>query len=381
MAGLRIGVNALYLIPGGVGGTEIYLRNLLEALGEIDSGDEFFVFANRETGMDIGPGRANFHVIPTGVRAAFRSGRIAWEQTGLPLRAARMRLDVLLNPGFTAPLLSPCPMVTVFHDLQHKRHPEYFRWFDLPFWRVLLWGAAHRSAIVLADSESTRTDLLRFYTLAGRRVRVVPLGVDPACFRIGRERGEPGDYLLAVSTLHPHKNLERLLEAFAGFRPRVPGYRLVIAGLRGFHTRRLEALRTELGLEDAVEFTGWILREDLYSLYRRAAAFIYPSTFEGFGLPVLEAMAAAIPTACSRIEPLATNAAGAAVLFDPNDCAGMLDAMVQLVSNRELKARLTVAGPRRAADFSWRRTAAATLEALREAAGRPTSASANVPGG
>lgn len=109
MRPLRIGVNALYLIPGGVGGTEIYLRNLLLALGEIDGADEYFVFSNRETGAGIGPKGSNFQVVEQSVRAAFRPARIVWEQIVLPLAVAAHRIDVVLNPGFTAPILCGCP--------------------------------------------------------------------------------------------------------------------------------------------------------------------------------------------------------------------------------------------------------------------------------
>jgi len=130
----RIGINALYLIPGGVGGTEIYLRELLEAMARIDTSNLYFVFTNLDTGPDLVPRQANFHQKVQAVRARFRPARILWEQTVLPLEAARYRLDVLFNPGFTSPLLAPCPSITVFHDLQHKRHPEHFRSFDLPFW-------------------------------------------------------------------------------------------------------------------------------------------------------------------------------------------------------------------------------------------------------
>ena len=139
MRPLRIGINALYLIPGGVGGTEIYLRGLLAGLAEIDPVNEYFIFTNRETGSGLAPASANFQQVPQHVRAVRRSSRLLWEQTVLPIEAVKRKLDVMLNPGFTAPLLCPCPQVTVFHDLQHKRHPEYFRWFDLPFWRFFLY--------------------------------------------------------------------------------------------------------------------------------------------------------------------------------------------------------------------------------------------------
>jgi glycosyltransferase involved in cell wall biosynthesis len=257
--------------------------------------------------------------------------------------------------------------VTVFHDLQHKRHPEHFRWFDLPFWRFFLFWSAHLSKIVVADSPATAADLEYFYRLPSPNIRVVPLGVDPDFFALGRAR-RPEPMLLAVSTLHPHKNLDRLLRAFARFHRARPEFRLVITGLRGFHSASLERLRAELGLADSVEFTGWIPREQLYALYAHAWAFLYPSTFEGFGLPVLEALAAGVPAACSRIEPLASMAADAALQFASDDDAAILEAMERLASDESLRERLSAAGPQRAAQFSWLKTAQLTLDALREAA-------------
>lgn len=369
---LRIGVNALYLIPGAVGGTEIYLRNLLAALAALDGVNRYFVFTNRETGADLVPARPNFTQAPQRVRAAFRPARILWEQTALPAAAARLGLDVMLNPGYTAPVYSPCPSVTVLHDLQHKRHPEYFRWWDLPFWRVLLFLSAQLSGAVVASSRATAADLRRFYRIPEERIRVVPIGVDPVFFDIASRR-RPEPLLLTVSTLHPHKNLDGLLRAFAEFRREHAGFRLVVAGLRGHYAGELERLRAELGLSDAVLFSGWIPREELYALHERACAVIYPSLFEGFGMPVMEALAAGIPTACSDIEPLRECAGDAALRFDPRDVHAMRDAMARLVRDDALRGRLAVEGPARAALFSWQASARAILETLEQAA-RPSGA-------
>ena len=366
MPPLRIGVNALYLIPGGVGGTEIYLRGLLGGLAGIDAANQYFIFTNRETGPDLVPRQPNFRRLPQPVRAASRPARILWEQAALPLAAVRHSLDVMLNPGFTAPLFCPCPQVTVFHDLQHKRHPEYFRWFDLPFWQFFLFWSARVSRLLLAVSAATAADLMKYYRLPESKVRVTPEGVDPVFFDIARRR-TPEPFLLTVSTLHPHKNLDGLLRAFAGFRRTHPQFRLVVCGLHGFSTGALHELRDSLDLRDAVEFPGWIPREDLHELYARAWAFLYPSRFEGFGLPVLEALAAGIPTACSAIEPLRSIAAGAALEFDPLDAAAIAEAMLRIATDEPLRARLAEAGPRRAAQFSWRATAEGTLAALVEA--------------
>lgn len=361
---MRIGVNALYLIPGGVGGTEIYLRHLLAALAEIDRTNHYFIFTNRETGRGLVPEAANFHASTQPVRAASRPARLLWEQTMLPIAAARLGLDVLFNPGFTAPLVCACPQVTVFHDLQHKRHPEHFRWFDLPFWRFFLYWAAHLSRVLVAVSDATAADLQKFYRLPKEKIRIVPEGVDPAFFGLQRA---PERFVLAVSTLHPHKNLDRLLRAFAAFRRRHPDFRLVVCGMHGFFTGPLHSLREELGLADAVEFPGWIPRKDLYDLFRRAWAFVYPSTFEGFGLPVLEALAAGIPSACSNIDPLAGIAGDAALQFDPHDLDAIVQALERIVTDETLRAELARRGPEQAAGFSWAAAAQATVAAMESA--------------
>ena len=141
-----------------------------------------------------------------------------------------------------------------------------------------------------------------------------------------------------------------------------------MCGLKGFHSGPLHDLRDSLGLRDAVDFPGWIPREQLHDLYARAWAFIYPSFFEGFGIPPLEAMAAGVPTACSDIEPIASNVRDAALRFDPHDPPAIAAALRRITSDEELRQRLAEAGPRRAAEFSWRKTAEVTLEALRDCA-------------
>jgi glycosyltransferase involved in cell wall biosynthesis len=341
-----------------VGGTEIYLRRLLAALAMIDRDNEYFVFTNRETDAGLVPCQPNFHWIPQAVRARFRPARILWEQIVLPVEASRHRLDVLLNPGFTTPILAPCACVTVFHDLQHKRHPEHFHWFDLPFWRILLWASAHRARRLIAVSQATRDDLVRIYRLPPDRISVVHHGVESPLFALDHTRTDA--FVLCVSTLHPHKNLDRLIRAYAR---RKRDWRLIITGMRGFFAEALDKLITELGVESSVELTGWISRDALLVLYSRAQAFVYPSTFEGFGMPVLEAMAAGIPVACSDIAPLREVAGDAALFFDPQDEDAISRALDCIVSDAPLRARLTQAGPDRAREFSWERAARETLDA------------------
>jgi glycosyltransferase involved in cell wall biosynthesis len=374
---IRVGINALYLIPGGVGGTEIYLKSLLQALASIDRHNEYFVYVNAETAAE-GPGffwphsSPRFHVVPCKVRARFRPYRILWEQTFLPFRLRRHRIDVVLNPGFTAPILSGRPSVTVFHDLQHKRHPEFFRWFDLPFWNLLLGLSLARSRSVIAVSEATARDVGQYYPGAASKAVVIRHGVDPEFFRIGDRRRAagaiPDKYILTVSTLHPHKNLGRVLEAFASFRKAHPEFRLVIAGLKGFASEQLDARRRELNLEQSVRFTGWIPRPELYDLFEGATAYIAPSEFEGFGMPVIEALAAGIPTACSTIAPFDEIAGSAAARFDPGSVPAIVSAMEVAACDADFRCRALAAGPEQARRFDWEETARLTLEQLEKAA-------------
>jgi glycosyltransferase involved in cell wall biosynthesis len=293
-----------------------------------------------------------------------------WEQLALPRALRLYDIDVLLNPGFTAPVLAPCPSVTVFHDLQHQRHPEYFRWFDLPFWRLFLYASARRSAMIIAVSESTRQDFIAHYGIDASRVRVVHHGVDPEFFGI-KERftnGQNQRYILSVSTLHPHKNFRRLLPAYAEFAHRRPDVKLVIAGLHGFDSAQIQQLIRELDLTERVRCTGWIPRAELYALFAGADAFIYPTLFEGFGMTLLEAMAAGLPVACSDIEPLRSIAGQAALLFNPQDTREIEQALFRITDEEGVREGLRRAGPKRASAFTWEETARATMEILVAAA-------------
>ena len=364
---LRIGINALYLIPGGVGGTEIYLRSLLRAMAEVDTRNEYFVFTNRET-TDLSPNAANFHVAQQSVAARNRPWRIWYEQTSLVTRCRELNLDVLFNPGFTMPLFAPCRTVTVFHDLQHKRHPEYFRWFDLPFWQFFLYWSSRRAGSLIAVSDATREDLLRYYAVDPARVHVVPHGVDDEFYAVGKHRraAELERFVLCVSTLHPHKNLERLVRAFGKLHWERPDFKLILAGMHGFQTAGIERVISECGLDGKVILTGWLPREELLDLYRHAWAFAYPSLFEGFGMPVLEALAAGIPCVVSNLEPMKSNAGNAALLVDPSSEDAIAEALLEVVQSDVVRARLAEAGPLRAAQFSWRKAAESTIRVLED---------------
>ncbi len=366
---LRIGVNALFLIPGGVGGTEIYLRNLLGALAEIDPLDQYFVFINRETAEaadPLVPRARNFQAVVCPLRAANRPARLLWEQIALPWQTAVRRLDVLFSPGFTSPLVCAGRKVTVIHDLQHKRHPENFRAGELAAWRMSVWLSARFSRRIVTVSENSRRDIVETYGLEPERVQVVRHGVEPELFCVERRDGEP-PYLLSVSTVHAHKNWERWLEAYARLAAEGFPHRLVVAGLRGKYSEDLDRLIQARDLHARVQATGWVPRARLIELFGSAAALVFPSTFEGFGLPVIEALAAGVPVACSDLAVLREAAGEAALYFDPYSIDSITETVRRLLVDSGLRRQLVEQGRRQAARFSWKRAAEETLDVLRGA--------------
>lgn len=366
MKPLRIAINALYLLPGGVGGTEIYIRQLLGALAKVDDRNEYFIFTNRETGSDLAPPGPRFRHLPQPVQAEIRPLRILYEQSSLPAAIEHERVDLVFNPGFTAPKSVTVPAVTVFHDLQHVHHPEYFRKRELPFWNLLLAQSVRSSTKIIAASMATRRDVMEHYHLADDRVVVIPHGVEKKFFELNR-RPDAGDpFLLCVATIDPNKNLETLVRVFAGLRGEFPKLRLVLAGMRGGQTAKVEAMVDQLGLRSCVRITGWIPRSEIFELYERATAFVYPSTFEGFGLPVLEAMAAGVPLACSRIDPLVEIAADSAFFFDPESDQDMAQSIFNLLTDQAQRTQNLEHGKARAAGFTWEESARRTLAVFEE---------------
>jgi glycosyltransferase involved in cell wall biosynthesis len=364
---LHIGVNALFLIPGGVGGTEIYLRHLLAAIAALDSPHSFTVFLNQESAAGLAPAHPTFQSVQTGVRAASRPRRILYEQTAL-LRKLQ-GIDVLFNPGFTSPLLSPAPNVTVIHDLQHHRHPEFFKPADLLAWRFFVWASAKRSRRILTVSEASRQDIHSVYGVPLPHIAAAEPGAAPDFFALSPAGAEP--LILCVSTLHPHKNIERLVDSFALFRRARPEYRLVLAGMRGFHTAAVERRIASHSLQDHVTITGWLPRHEVMALYARARIAVFPSTFEGYGMPVAEAMAAGVPLITSAIRPMMDIAGDTALLFPPHDTAALAEALERFAASPDLRATHAARARQRAASFTWERAARITLRMLEDAAARP----------
>ena len=383
---MRIAVNALFLVPGQVGGTETYLRRLLaEAPALLAPGEELLVFANAENAETLSAdlrGAPRTKVVPTGVRAASRVRRVLFENLALPRSLAAAGADVLWNPGNAAPLRAPCPQVTTVHDMQYRRFPEDFPPLALAAMRLLVPAAVRRSARTIAVSEFSRSEILSLVPGASpERVVAVPEAADPffaedvpgeTVARRALELAGSGDpLLLVVSNSYPHKSLETAALAFGRLCGRFP-HRLLVVGRPRLGEPALAAALAALPDPSRAVRIEYASRADLAALYRAADLLLFPSRYEGFGLPVLEAMSAGLPVVAAR-EGSVPEVAGDAALYaragDPEDFAR---AASSLLSDPAARARLSAAGRERAALFSWRRAAERTLDVLRSAAAERT---------
>lgn len=370
---MRIGVNALYLLPGKVGGSEIYVRNLVKWLPRAGRGNEFFIYVNRESAgvFEEVPGAVK--VVRCNVSASNRPARILYEQTVLPFLAARHGLDALLSAGMTGPFVSTVPTFTMIYDLQHVNQPQNFGKLYLLFLKSIIYMSAKRADAVLTLSEKSKRDILKHYNIGPERVCVTYLASDRAVFR-GREDEEvaavrkkydlPSSFVLYIASSLPHKNYERLLQAFKIVKTRHKDLKLVLIGARDYGHDIIKKKIEELGLTGQVVFLGWLPFEDIPVIYSAADLFVFPSLHEGFGIPVLEAMASGVPVVCSNIEPLDEVAGGAARLVDPIDAESIAEGMRDVLENRGLRDRLVKDGFERAAMFSWEKTAKDTLKAI-----------------
>jgi glycosyltransferase involved in cell wall biosynthesis len=388
---MHVGFNLIFLIPGETGGMEVAAREAIPRLLAAAPGVRFTAFLNREAAAAAdGPWGELLPAQTVPVNARNRLQWVAGEQALLPRIAARHGVDLLHSLGSTAPAWGPFRRVDTVHDIIYARYPEAHPGVRNIGMRVLVPLAVRRSHRVIVDSQSTRDDLVELLGVNAERIDVVPLGVDsrPRARPLpeGEVRARFGlgerTVVLSLSAKRPHKNLMALIGALA----RIPAERrpvLVLPGYPTWHEPELRARASALGVQGDVVFPNWLSGEELEGLWSVAACFAFPSLYEGFGLPVLEAMARGVPVACSNASSLPEVAGEAAILFDPHDEAAIAAAIESLLSPSPEVTRLRAAGLERVAQFTWERTAELTLASYARACGLqgpPPSWTALAPG-
>jgi glycosyltransferase involved in cell wall biosynthesis len=354
---VRIAIDARKLHDYGVG---TYVRNLLRHLARLDSESEYLILCTGEDdslAFELGP---NFRLIPTAVRA-----ESAGDQFVVPRLLKHAGADVYHTPYAVLPVVTVCPSVVTIHDCVNLTFPQYApnRASHLAA-RLRMWSAAHRSSRILTVSESSKRDILKFFRVPEAKVSVIANAIDrrygspptPDEVQRVRERFQLyGEFLLYAGNIRPHKNLERLIDAFHQLRDsaRFEHLRLLIIGdeISKYPTLRRAVHRYKL--HKHVRFFGFVPESTLAVLYRLATAFVFPSLYEGFGLPPLEAMASGTPVVTSNVSSLPEVVGDAAVLIDPYDAAAIAQGVRDVLTDEALRETLVARGLERAKAFSW----------------------------
>jgi glycosyltransferase involved in cell wall biosynthesis len=372
---MRVALNMLFVAPGLAGG-RVYCEGLLRGLQAVDGGDEYVVYTRRGVRLPaLDPRR--FRHVEAPVAPSSTVWRAVWEYRRLPDEVRRGGFDLFHGLGSLSPSSQSCPFVLTVHDLIYHHFPASLpRGFRL-FMRVVLPRVARRADRVIVPSHCTGREVVGHLGVPEERVRVVPYGPgndlrrltdEEAVAAVLRKYAVRWPYVVSVSRAYPHKNLAGLLRAFALLRARGRDVSLVLVGERYRSGGELDRLAGELGLGKSVIFTGFAGQDEMSALYSGADVFAFPSLAEGYGLPVLEAMACGTPVVASDASAVPEAVGGAGVVADARDPEAFAAALARVLDDAGLRQRLAAAGLARAATFSWEKSAAETLAVYRELA-------------
>lgn len=365
---MRIAIDA-HSVGAKLGGNESYAVNLIEALAQIDDVNEYTLYVTTAEAHDRFHRRwPNFKV-----RTTLPHTPLIRIPLTLSAELRKHPVDVL-HVQFTAPPFCPCPLVVSIHDLSFEHLPDTFRRRSRTQLRLTVRHSAKRAAKILTLSEHTRSDIIDIYGIEPSRIRAIPLAA-PAHFlpvadnrelqRVRHTYGIDGQYILSVGSIQPRKNLPRLVKAYASLRGKYDENelpKLVLVGKCAWLYD--ETLRTleQTGIAQSVILTGYVPESDLPALYSGALCFVYPSYFEGFGLPPLEAMKCGAPVIVGNRTSLPEVVGDAALTVDPYDETAIAGAIERLINDSDLRRELSVKGQSRAEEFDWRETARQTLQ-------------------
>jgi glycosyltransferase involved in cell wall biosynthesis len=356
---VRIAIDARKLRDYGIG---TYIRNLVRNLARIDRTTDYVLIvqpSDVEIASELGE---NFRTVPD-----WSGNYSIREQLSIPLDLRRENVDLFHAPHYVLPPLTPCKSVVTIHDCIHLRFPQYLpNRLAYVYARSSLWIATHRASRVLTVSETSKRDILRYFRVPESRIDVIynaideRLGEAPSATELAevRERYQLNDpFVLYTGNIKPHKNLERLIEAFHALRR--GGFEQVQLLIIGDEISKYPALRRAVHrykLHKHVRFFGFVPDKTLASLYRLASVFVFPSLYEGFGLPPLEAMAAGTPVITSNVSSLPEVVGNAAILIDPYEPDSIAEAMRRVLTDAPLREDLRQKGLARVKEFSWERS-------------------------
>nr|MBA2601905.1 glycosyltransferase family 4 protein [Actinomycetota bacterium] len=358
----KVGINLLWMVPGVVGGSETYLARLLYGLAERSSELDYTIFALPQF-KDAHPDLAKtFKTAYAPVSGSWKSFRVAGENSWLARECRRRHIDLVHHAGGIVPMVRAARPILTIHDLQYLYYPEYFTRAKLSYLKRMVPRSCETARLVLTPSEFTRRTVIERMNIDPEVVVVVPHGISPRESADGegniRKRyGIEGRFFLYPAITYPHKNHLVLIEAFARTLKVHSDVTLVLTGAKGSIEVKVAKSVRELGIESNVRRLGYIPSHDLDALYDEAVALTFPSRFEGFGAPVLEAMARGCPVIAADATALPEVVGDSGCLVSPDNAEQWHQAMLELVENPEDRERYAKAGLARAGDFTWRRSA------------------------
>jgi glycosyltransferase involved in cell wall biosynthesis len=365
-------------IPRQMAGAGVYTYNLIRALAAVDRENEYVVFTKGNAFDDLNRDNPPFHTVH--VSLGSRPARLLWEQLALPVHLRRQKIDVLLSPHHTAPLVvAGSRRVITFHDLTFFLLPDRYPRKRRIYFQKVSWATARVAAALICPSQAVRDDIVRILHVRPEKVHPIaeaaapefqPIKDKAALEKLRSRYGLPERFILNVGSLEPGKNRATLLKAYALLRKRGLEQKLVVAGQKAWKFEGDLGLMEELGLGGDVTFTGYVTPEEMPALYNAADLFVFPSLYEGFGLPVIEAMACGVPVVASNLSAIPEVAGEAALLVDPRDADQLCDSMERILRDKRLHATLRRRGLARAKGFSWERAARETVEVYQEVAAK-----------
>jgi glycosyltransferase involved in cell wall biosynthesis len=349
-------------------GVHTFTREMTSALIRHDRKNTYYLFRRRKTpsfegARSVPIPKLGWTVLFPAIRLFFLFGRLA----------KRFKIDVVIEPAHFGPFFMPkrTKRVTVIHDLTPLKFPEHHRFYSQLLQNVFMRRILKKADLIITNSENSRLDIIRFFPFVEEKVEKIYLGNDDTfCPDIKPEvlvrYGIPAPYFLFVSTIEPRKNLSLLLQAYLRFRMNATSpSALVIVGAKGWKCRKLFQEIEEHPYRNDIVLPGYVPKEDLPALYSQAMAFVYPSLYEGFGLPVLEAMACGAPCLVSNISSLPEVAGNAALMFNPFDVSDLTEQMEEVANNPALRAEMSQKSIRQASLFSWDIFAKEFLEVMK----------------
>ena len=369
---MRYAVDA-HAIGRKLTGNEVYVRSLLNAFDTVAPDARFLAYVSGNAAAKSLPRRFETRQI----------ARNPFVRLGIDFpRKLREDRPALLHVQYTSPLRCPVPTVVTVHDVSFLQHPEYFTWWRATQLRITVARSVRQAARVLTISEFARRTIVEAYGLAPNQITVIPAAANPffrvanrarAIRRVEECYGIREPFILTVGDLQPRKNHIRLIGAFARFVSQNPGTRqhLVIAGKDTWYSDRIKEAARRSGVADRIRLIGFVPDENLLELYNACDCFAFPSLYEGFGLPILEAMACGRAVVCSNRASIPEVAGEAGTAFDPTDEQDMAHALAAILQDSDRRARAERLGLNRAAQFTWRKAAEQTLEVYSQVAGQP----------